>query len=122
MRWSDASSKNRALPCCVPSQLQQAGETDKALSLLHDVEPKTRQDPELRNAVAIAYDSLGQPAAAERVTGIRPAGCADLGHARFTAGLPGRQGGAVQPLQRTVAAGGRRTLRSACCWARSPNT
>ena len=54
------------------SQLQQAGETDKALSLLHDVEPKTRQDPELRNAVAIAYDSLGQPAAAERVLAFGP--------------------------------------------------
>ena len=54
------------------SQLQQAGETDKALSLLHDVEPKTRQDPELRNAVAIAYDSLGQPAAVERVLAFGP--------------------------------------------------
>ncbi|KAG1218059.1 hypothetical protein G6F35_008632 [Rhizopus arrhizus] len=54
------------------SQLQQAGETDKALSLLHDVEPKTRQDPELRNAVAIAYDSLGQPSAAERVLAFGP--------------------------------------------------
>jgi len=54
------------------SQLQQAGETDKALSLLHDVEPKTRQDPELRNAVAIAYDSLGQPAAAARVLAFGP--------------------------------------------------
>ncbi|MFB5207355.1 hypothetical protein, partial [Stenotrophomonas sp. 3diitr2024] len=37
-----------------------------------DVEPKTRQDPELRNAVAIAYDSLGQPAAAERVLAFGP--------------------------------------------------
>ncbi|PJL45734.1 hypothetical protein B9Y74_21875 [Stenotrophomonas maltophilia] len=54
------------------SQLQQAGETGKALSLLHDVEPKTRQDPELRNAVAIAYDSLGQPSAAERVLAFGP--------------------------------------------------
>ncbi len=54
------------------SQLQQAGQTAQALALLQGVEPKTRQDPELRNAVAIAYDSLGQPAAAERVLAVGP--------------------------------------------------
>ncbi|WP_199912403.1 tetratricopeptide repeat protein [Stenotrophomonas sp. SAU14A_NAIMI4_8] len=54
------------------SQLQQAGQTGQALTLLQGVEPQTRQDPELRNAVAIAYDSLGQPAAAERVLAFGP--------------------------------------------------
>lgn len=72
MKWSSASPKNRVWRCCVPASCSEAGETDKALSLLHDVEPKTRQDPELRNAVAIAYDSLGQPAAAERVLAFGP--------------------------------------------------
>ncbi|MBK0024610.1 tetratricopeptide repeat protein [Stenotrophomonas sp. S48] len=54
------------------SQLQQAGQTGQALTLLQGVEPQTRQDPDLRNAVAIAYDSLGQPAAAERVLAYGP--------------------------------------------------
>ncbi|AWH16572.1 hypothetical protein C1922_04120 [Stenotrophomonas sp. ZAC14D2_NAIMI4_7] len=54
------------------SQLQQAGQTGQALTLLQGVEPQTRQDLELRNAVAIAYDSLGQPAAAERVLAFGP--------------------------------------------------
>ncbi|WP_199911411.1 MULTISPECIES: tetratricopeptide repeat protein [Stenotrophomonas] len=54
------------------SQLQQAGQTGQALTLLQGVEPQTRRDPDLRNAVAIAYDSLGQPAAAERVLAYGP--------------------------------------------------
>ncbi|KAG0935751.1 hypothetical protein G6F31_015865 [Rhizopus arrhizus] len=50
------------------SQLQQAGETDKALSLLHDPRPAVR----------------GRARA-----GVRPAGRADLGHARLAAGQAG---------------------------------
>ncbi len=54
------------------SQLNQAGKTDEALALLKGVEPKTTRDPELRNAVAISYDLMGQPAAAERVLAVGP--------------------------------------------------
>ncbi|KAF1013896.1 MAG: Beta-barrel assembly-enhancing protease [Stenotrophomonas maltophilia] len=49
------------------SQLQQAGQTEQALALLRGVESKALQDPDLRNALAISYDALNQPAAAERV-------------------------------------------------------
>jgi len=54
------------------SQLNQAGKTDEALALLKGVEPRTTQDLELRNAVAISYDLMGQPAAAERVLAVGP--------------------------------------------------
>ncbi len=49
------------------SQLNQAGKKDEALALLKNVEPKAAQDQELRNALAITYDMLGEPTAAEHV-------------------------------------------------------
>lgn len=54
------------------SQLAQAGKQEDALALLRGVEPKSRQDPELRNALAIAYDSLGDPRSAARVLAVGP--------------------------------------------------
>jgi len=54
------------------SQLQQAGNTPQAVALLQGLEPKARQDPELRNALAIAYDVMEQPAAAERILSTGP--------------------------------------------------
>ena len=54
------------------SQLAQAGKLDEARALLLAVEPRSRQDPELRNALAIAYDSLGDPRAAARVLSAGP--------------------------------------------------
>lgn len=54
------------------SQLQQAGKTPQAVALLQGLEPKARQDPELRNALAIAYDVMEQPAAAERILSTGP--------------------------------------------------
>jgi tetratricopeptide (TPR) repeat protein len=54
------------------SQLSQSGKTDEALALLRGVEPKTAQDPELRNAVAITYDAMGESRAAERVLSVGP--------------------------------------------------
>ena len=49
------------------TQLNQAGKKDEALALLKDIEPKAAADVELRNALAIAYDALGEPKAAEQV-------------------------------------------------------
>lgn len=49
------------------SQLNQAGKRDEALALLRGIEPKAEKDAELRNALAIAYDALGETAAAEHV-------------------------------------------------------
>ncbi len=49
------------------TQLKQAGKTDEALALLRDIEPKAARDDELRNALAIAYDVMGEPKAAEHV-------------------------------------------------------
>lgn len=54
------------------SQLAQAGKQDEALALLHGVEPRSRQDPELRNALAIAYDSMGDARSAARVLAVGP--------------------------------------------------
>ncbi|MCF7749581.1 tetratricopeptide repeat protein [Bacillus subtilis subsp. subtilis] len=54
------------------SQLAQAGKEEEARALLRGVEPKSRQDPELRNALAIAYDSLGDPRSAARVLAVGP--------------------------------------------------
>jgi tetratricopeptide (TPR) repeat protein len=54
------------------SQLAQAGKQDEALALLRGVEPKSRQDPELRNALAIAYDSMGDARSAARVLAVGP--------------------------------------------------
>lgn len=54
------------------SQLAQAGKQEDALALLRGVEPKSRQDPDLRNALAIAYDSLGDPRSAARVLAVGP--------------------------------------------------
>jgi tetratricopeptide (TPR) repeat protein len=49
------------------TQLNQAGKKEEALALLKDIEPKAAADVELRNALAIAYDALGEPKAAEQV-------------------------------------------------------
>ncbi len=54
------------------SQLAQAGKQGEALALLHGVEPRSRQDPELRNALAIAYDSMGDARSAARVLAVGP--------------------------------------------------
>jgi len=54
------------------SQLAQAGKEDEARALLVGVEPKIRQDPELRNALAIAYDSMGDARSAARVLAVGP--------------------------------------------------
>ena len=52
------------------TQLNQAGRKDEAISLLKGIEPKAGGDDELRNALAFAYDALGEPQAAERVLAI----------------------------------------------------
>jgi len=49
------------------TQLNQAGKKEEALALLKDIEPKAAADVELRNALAIAYDALGEPKSAEQV-------------------------------------------------------
>ncbi|AOA71337.1 tetratricopeptide repeat protein [Stenotrophomonas rhizophila] len=54
------------------SLMFQAGKTDDALAALHSVEPRTAEDPELRNAVAIAYDAMGDATSAERVLAVGP--------------------------------------------------
>ena len=54
------------------SQLNQAGKTEQAVALLRGVEPKSRQDPELRNALAIAYDAMGDTRSAARVLAVGP--------------------------------------------------
>lgn len=54
------------------SQMFQSGRRDEALAALKAVEPKARQDPELRNAVAIAYDAMGDARAAERLLAVGP--------------------------------------------------
>ncbi len=52
------------------TQLNQAGRRDEALLVLKNVEPKAAQDEELRNALAITYDMLGEPKAAEQVLAV----------------------------------------------------
>lgn len=52
------------------SQLNQAGKKDEALALLKGIEPKAEKDEELRGALAIAYDTLGETAAAEHVLSV----------------------------------------------------
>lgn len=52
------------------SQLNQAGKKDEALALLKGIEPKAEKDDELRGALAIAYDTLGETAAAEHVLSV----------------------------------------------------
>lgn len=52
------------------SQLNQAGKKDEALALLKGIEPKAEKDEELRAALAIAYDSLGDTKAAEHVLSV----------------------------------------------------
>ena len=52
------------------SQLNQAGKKDEALALLKGIEPKAEKDEELRAALAIAYDSLGDTTAAEHVLSV----------------------------------------------------
>lgn len=54
------------------SQLNQAGKTEQAVALLRGVEPKSHQDPELRNALAIAYDAMGDARSAARVLAVGP--------------------------------------------------
>lgn len=54
------------------SQLQQSGKRDEALAQLRSLEPKARQSPDLRNAVAIAYDAMNEPVAAERMLAVGP--------------------------------------------------
>ncbi len=54
------------------SQLQQAGNTAEALAVLKSLEPKARASADLRNAVAIAYDAMNEPVAAERVLSAGP--------------------------------------------------
>ena len=52
------------------SQLNQAGKKGEALALLKGIEPKAEKDDELRGALAIAYDTLGETAAAEHVLSV----------------------------------------------------
>lgn len=54
------------------TQLQQAGKTEQARELLQGVEPKAPRDPELRGALAYAYDAIGDTAAAARVLALGP--------------------------------------------------
>ena len=54
------------------TQLQQAGKTEQARALLQGVEPKAPADPELRGALAYAYDAIGDTAAAARVLALGP--------------------------------------------------
>lgn len=49
------------------TQLNQSGNRDGALALLKGVEPRIAGNDDLRNALAVAYDALGEPAAAEQV-------------------------------------------------------
>jgi predicted Zn-dependent protease len=54
------------------TQLQQAGKVEQARTLLQGVEPKVPRDPELRGALAYAYDAIGDTAAAARVLALGP--------------------------------------------------
>ncbi|MBB4126863.1 tetratricopeptide (TPR) repeat protein [Xanthomonas translucens] len=54
------------------TQLQQAGKTEQARALLQGVEPKAQRDPDLRGALAYAYDAIGDTAAAARVLALGP--------------------------------------------------
>lgn len=54
------------------TQLQQAGKTEQARALLQGVEPKALRDPDLRGALAYAYDAIGDTAAAARVLALGP--------------------------------------------------
>ncbi|GAB3058489.1 tetratricopeptide repeat protein [Stenotrophomonas tumulicola] len=54
------------------SQLNQVGKTAEAMATLQALEPQTRTSPDLRNAVAIAYDAMNESAAAERVLAYGP--------------------------------------------------
>ncbi|MGH8039226.1 MAG: tetratricopeptide repeat protein [Stenotrophomonas sp.] len=54
------------------SMLFQSGKADEALAALRTVEPRLEQDPELRNAVAIAYDAMGDARSAARVLAVGP--------------------------------------------------
>jgi tetratricopeptide (TPR) repeat protein len=104
------------------SQLQQAGETDKALSLLHDVEPKTRQDP----SCAMRWPSPTTASASR----LRPSACWRSARRTCRPGAcaprcwPSRATRRRCPTCTTNCRGRRpsRTRRSACCWARSPST
>ncbi|WP_369934009.1 tetratricopeptide repeat protein [Xanthomonas tesorieronis] len=54
------------------TQLQQAGKTEQARALLQGVEPKAQRDPDLRGALAYAYDAIGDTTAAARVLALGP--------------------------------------------------
>jgi tetratricopeptide (TPR) repeat protein len=54
------------------TQLNQAGRRDEALALLKGVEPKAVADSDLRGALALSYDALGDVSAAARVLAVGP--------------------------------------------------
>ena len=53
-------------------QLSQAGQPDRARELLAQVEPRAAADPEIRSLLAVAYESMGDYAAAARVVAQGP--------------------------------------------------
>ena len=53
-------------------QLNQAGKTDEARSMLAQVEPRAVADPEVRAMLAVAYEALGDVGAAARVMALGP--------------------------------------------------
>jgi len=54
------------------SQLGQAGQREQALELLSEVEPRAADDPEVRAMLALAYEALGDYAAAARLVALGP--------------------------------------------------
>ncbi|WP_434029795.1 tetratricopeptide repeat protein [[Pseudomonas] boreopolis] len=54
------------------NQLSQAGRRDEALALLKGVEPKAANDSDLRGALALAYDAMGDVSDAARVLAVGP--------------------------------------------------
>ena len=85
------------------NQLNQSGKKDEALALLRGIEPKTADDEELRNALAIAYDAVGEAQAAERVLAT---GTQDVQTWGMRASLLAKQGddAGLQALYREIAA------------------
>ncbi|WP_066097691.1 tetratricopeptide repeat protein [Xanthomonas massiliensis] len=49
------------------TQLFQSGHKAQALALLEGIEPKASTDADLRDALALAYDAMGEPLAAARI-------------------------------------------------------
>jgi len=54
------------------TQLLQAGRRDEALAMLQGIEPEAAKAPDLRGALAYAYDGMGESAAAARVLATGP--------------------------------------------------